>query len=150
MRSWSACGAEERAIWADKMEGVVDQWIAFLRGNPLQTGCISIRDCREQEVESGGELEKRSQLGFLLSLGHIEQAARTQPTHLAVRNTLISMYREATFTPQLHLWVEVHILPAGALETEYINCHPQTGLLPYFEVREIVADGRGTPAMDRP
>jgi len=92
-------------------------------------------------VESGTELEKRSQLGFLLSLGHIEHAARTQPTHLAVRNTLIKMFKEATFTPKLHLWVEVHILPQGALETEYINCHPHTGFLPHFPAHEVMADG---------
>jgi len=50
-----------------------------------------MRDCREQEVMAGAELEQRSQLGFLLSLGHIEHTARTQPTHLAVRNMLIQI-----------------------------------------------------------
>ncbi len=132
-QGWSACGPEERTIWSDKMEWVVSQWIAFLRENSLQTGCISMRDCRKQQVTTGAELEQRSQLGFLLSLGHIKHAARTQPTHLAVRNLLIQIYKDAPFTPQLHLWVEVHILPKGALETEYLNCHPHTGFLPYFE-----------------
>src|SRR5262249_22904073 len=52
-QGWSRCGVEERRIWQETMEGVVDQWIAFLRDNPTETGCISIRDCREQDVESG-------------------------------------------------------------------------------------------------
>ena len=136
-QGWSACVKEERAILAEKIDSVVDQWIAFLRDNPTQTGCFSLRDCREQDTESGALLENRSQFAFLLSLGHIEHAARTQPTHLAVHDTIIRMYKEATFTPKLHLWVEVHVLPAGAVETEYINCHPQTDCLPYFDAHTV-------------
>ncbi|NQV20849.1 MAG: phenylacetaldoxime dehydratase family protein [Rhodospirillales bacterium] len=136
-QGWSGCGAEERRIWTDKMEDVVTEWIGYLRDNPAQSGCLSIRDCREQDIATGAEVDRRSQFAFLLSLGHIEHAARTQPTHLAVHGALLKMYDEMPFEPQMHIWVEVSILKAGELETEYVNCHPGTGLLPYFELRDV-------------
>ena len=33
---------------------------------------------------------------------------------------------------ELKLWHEVSITPAAGQVFEYINCHPGTGLLPYF------------------
>ncbi len=70
------------------------------------------------------------------SLGHIEHAARTQPTHLAVRDTFLKMHADMSFEPQMHIWVEVFVLKADELQTEYVNCHSRTGLLPYFELRD--------------
>lgn len=136
-QGWSDCGAEERRIWNENMEDVVTEWVGYLRDNPAESGCLSIRDCREHEVATGASVDRRSQFVFLLSLGHIERAARTQPTHLAVRDTFLKMLDEAAFEPQMHIWVEVFILKAGELETEYVNCHPGTGLLPYFELRDV-------------
>lgn len=138
-QGWADCGAEERAIWNAQMEDVVSEWVGFLGGEPEESGCMSIRDCREQEVATGDDVDRRSQFAYLLSLEHIERAARTQPTHLAVRDTFLKMFDEMTFEPQMHIWVEVSILKAGEFEDEYVNCHPRTGLLPYFEVEDVVA-----------
>jgi len=135
-QGWEDCGTEERRIWNEKMEDVVTEWVGFLGNNPTDTGCMSIRDCLEQDVSSGAPVDRRSQFAFLLSLGHIEHAARTQPTHLAVRNTFLEMFDAKAFEPQLHVWVEVFVIKAGELDNEYVNCHPGTGLLPYFELRD--------------
>lgn len=132
-QGWDRSGAEERRIWKEKMEGVVDEWVSYLRDNPAETGCLSLRFCREQDVTTGADREKQSQIAFLLSLRHIERAARTVHTHLAVKDTLTAMYREPKFEPRMHIWVEMFILKSRDLETEYVNCHPQTGLLPYFD-----------------
>jgi hypothetical protein len=43
------------------------------------------------------------------------------------------MHAEARLVPRMHVWVEMLILKAGDLVAEHVNCHPQTGLLPYFE-----------------
>lgn len=45
-QGWSECGSKERAIWSEKMEGVVGQWIAFLRDNPLQAGFLPYFEAR--------------------------------------------------------------------------------------------------------
>jgi hypothetical protein len=136
-QGWERCLEEERAIWSDKMEKVVEQWVQALQENPKETGGLSIRFCREQNVETGVERGKQSQFGFLLSLGHIEKAARTHATHLCVRSSFIDMYTEPKFSPQMHVWVEVQVLKKDELDAQYVNCHPKTGLLPYFEAIEV-------------
>lgn len=136
-QGWDHADAAERAIWAERMAPVVDIWIDHLRAHPVETGCFSIRFCREQDVATGAEREKQSQIAFLLSLRHIERAARTTHAHLAVKETFTDMFREPKFQPRMHVWVETFILKSGDLVTEYVNCHPATGLLPYFEARPV-------------
>lgn len=132
-QGWDKAGAEERRIWQDKMASVVDRWVATLRDQPDVTGCFSLRFCTELDYRSKRVIDKQSQVAFLLSLGHIEKAARTTHTHLNVKKTYTEMYTEPAFTPQMHIWVEMLIIKRGELANEYVNCHPQTGLLPYFE-----------------
>ena len=135
-QGWGKCEAEERQIWDEQMVGVIDTWVERLRSNPVATGCLSVRDCNEFDANDGSPLERRSQIAFLLSLGHIEQAARADPAHLAVHGAFVKMYREPRFTPQMHVWVEVGVMKQSDLETEYVNCHSTTGLLPYFDTHE--------------
>ncbi|MEQ8661833.1 MAG: phenylacetaldoxime dehydratase family protein [Gammaproteobacteria bacterium] len=132
-QGWGNCEEEERRIWEQQMNPVIDVWVQRLADDPETTGCLMIRDCQELTAATGQALERRTQLAFLLSLGHIERAARTDPSHLAVHGTFVGMYTEPRFTPRMHVWVEVGILKQDDLESEYVNCHPGTGLLPYFE-----------------
>lgn len=131
-QGWGGCGAEERAVWDEQMNPVIDTWVARLGADPVQTGCLSIRDVAECDPGSGADHPRRSQFAFLLSLGHIEQAARTDPAHLAVHGAFVKMYREPRFTPQMHVWVELAVLKRDELDAEYVNCDPGTGLLPFF------------------
>lgn len=137
-QGWGNCGPEERTIWNEKMNPVIDDWVHQLGHDPESTGCLTIRDCREHDAATGAVIERRTQLAFLLSLGHIERAARTDPSHLAVHGTFVGMYTKPRFTPRMHVWVEVGILKSGDLDTEYVNCHPGTGLLPYFESEQVI------------
>jgi len=133
-QGWGKCGPEEKAVWDEQMAAVVDEWVGFLASDPQVTGCLSVRKCEERDIPNGAAQAKQCQIAFLLSLGHIEHAARTHIAHLAVHKAFVKMYREPTFDPKMHVWVEVHVLKKGDLETEYANCHNQTGLLPFFEV----------------
>ncbi|MFT4581929.1 MAG: aldoxime dehydratase [Gammaproteobacteria bacterium] len=132
-QGWGNCDVEERKIWDEHMNPVIDTWVERLRSNPVATGCLSVRDCAEFDATSGEAIDRRTQIAFLQSLGYIEQAARTDPAHLAVHGAFVKMYREPRFTPQMHVWVEVGVMKEDDIETEYLNCHPNTGLLPYFE-----------------
>lgn len=136
-QGWGKCGEEEKAVWDEQMAAVVDEWVGFLDSDPDVTGCLSVRKCTEHEVADGSPHPRQCQIAFLLSLGHIEQAARTHIAHLAVHKAFVKMYREPTFDPQMHVWVEVHILKENDLETEYVNCHNQTGLMPFFAVEDF-------------
>jgi hypothetical protein len=46
------------------------------------------------------------------------------------------MYRKYNFILELRTWHEVAIL-RDRTEFEYINCHPETGLLPFFDAEEF-------------
>jgi aldoxime dehydratase len=131
-QTWDECSEAELQVWQEQMNPVIDDWVAELGRNPAGTGCISIRDCIEQDGNDR-DLQRRSEIAFLLSLGHIEKAARKNPSHLALMNAFTSMYAEATFDPTMNIWVEVQIPHSGKLEAEYINCHGLTGFLPFFE-----------------
>lgn len=136
-QGWGNCGAEEKSVWDQHMADVVDEWVNFLDEDPRATGCLSVRKCSEVEVSQGSSQPRQCQIAFLLSLEHIEQAARTHSTHLAVHKSFVKMYREPKFEPKMHVWVEVHILKRNDLVTEYINCHNRTGLLPFFDIVDL-------------
>ena len=136
-QGWANCAPEEKSIWTEQMDPVVDEWVAQLGQDPAATGCLSIRDCAERDGTDGQAIERRTQIACLLSLGHIERAARTNPAHLAVHKAFVAMYSEPRFTPQMHVWVELGIVRAGDIMTEYVNCHPRCGLLPWFPVLSL-------------
>ena len=136
-QGWANCGVEERQIWDEQMDGVIDSWVSRLARDPVATGCLSIRDCREHDAQSMGPIDRRTQIAFLLSLSHIEQAARTDPAHLAVHGAFVKMYAQPTFTPRMHVWVEIGVMKSDEIETQYVNCHPMTGLLPFFPMVDI-------------
>jgi hypothetical protein len=136
-QGWDNAGPDERRIWKEQMESVVERWVSTLRDNPADTGCLSLRFCREVDLRTKALLEKQSQIAFLLSLAHIERAARTTPTHLSLKQTFTDIYAEPKFEPRMHVWVEMLIVKRGQLINEYVHCHPMTGLLPYFEPTEV-------------
>jgi hypothetical protein len=136
-QGWGKCGPEERQIWDEQMNSVIDGWVARLASDPVATGCLSIRDCKEHDAAASEPIERRTQIAFLLSLSHIEQAARTDPAHLAVHGAFVKMYTEPQFTPQMHVWVEIGVMKRDEVTTEYVNCHPMTGLLPYFDITDV-------------
>ena len=130
-------GPEEREYWDTTMDNKVNRWIQYLGDDPAKTGCISIRNCEEYEVETGETNERYCQNAFLISLSHIERAARTVCAHVELRGGLFGMFSQATFVPQMHLYVEVLILQSDDMEIEYVNCHPKTGFLRFFEGRDV-------------
>ncbi|MGE0860286.1 MAG: phenylacetaldoxime dehydratase family protein [Gammaproteobacteria bacterium] len=136
-QSWDEAGNEEREVWQREMDATVADWVATLADQPERTGCLSVRFCREWDPARDSARERQSQVVFALSLHHIERAARTIPTHLAVKDSFLRMHEIANFEPRMHVWVEMFILKRGELVAEYVNCHPRTGLLPYFEAVEV-------------
>lgn len=135
-QTWDYCSEDELKVWNEHMNPVIGDWVETLRTDPAGTGCISIRDCIEQDTQ-GNDVERRSEIAFLLSLGHIEQAARKNPAHLKLMKVFTDMYATAAFTPQMNIWVEVHVPAENKLTAEYVNCHGFTGFLPFFPVKEL-------------
>ncbi|AUT65056.1 phenylacetaldoxime dehydratase family protein [Paraburkholderia terrae] len=146
-QNWDSAVEADRAMWRESMEPVIGQWVEALQHEPKTTGSLSMRPCREQDLESGAEIERQSQFGFVISRRHIEHAARTHPTHLsllkswrAFSNDVAERARSGGIDSWVHIWVEGHILKKDELDAQYVNCHPRTGLLPYFVATEVAPD----------
>jgi hypothetical protein len=130
----------ERKLWDNRVRPARDKWLAYLRDNPPLSGCMSLRQTIELDLDTGEELQKHNQLAYFLTLSHLERAARTEPSHLSLYNTYMDVATQLATEgteSKLYIWAEGHILPRGTLQAEYVNCHPSTGLLPYFQAEEI-------------
>ncbi len=112
--------------------------MTFLAENPLETGCAT---CRFME-ETGLDASPRPRsfgLAYFLSLQHLEDWSKSHPTLLAIFGEFQNMAVKHNFELGLRLWHEVSALPAEGCAFDYVNCDPETGLLPYFDAVETRA-----------
>jgi aldoxime dehydratase len=135
-QDWSECEEAERAIYEESVRPALVKGMDFLRDHPEQTGCCDMRLAQETDA-AGAPLCKSFGMGFFLSLGHLERWASSHPTHLAIFARFAGLVRQRQFKFALRLWHEVSVLPGAGQLFEYVNCHPSTGLLPYFPPEEF-------------
>ena len=130
-QDWTDCASAELAEYNDSVRPALIEGMNFLRDHPDETGCCDLRFA-EESAQDGAALKKTFGLGYFLTLGHLEKWAAMHPTHLAIFAKFLTMVRDHGKDLKLKLWHEVSVLPAASQVFEYINCHPGTGLLPYF------------------
>lgn len=130
-QDWTNCAGDELDEYDRSVRPALTAGMNFLRDNPDLTGCCDLRFAEEIDRE-GAPLKRTFGLGYFLALEHLEKWAATHPTHLAIFSRFLTMVRNYGADLKLRLWHEVSVLPAGGQVFEYINCHPETGLLPYF------------------
>ncbi len=131
-QNWTHCRNQERQIYLEKVAPVLRKGMTYLRDNPLETGCCTSRFIRET-TPAGDVEEKTFGMVYFLSLAHLELWAKTHPTHLAIYGEFMKMLEQFEFKTDLQLWHEGIIVDSEAAVFEYINCHAETGLIPYFE-----------------
>jgi hypothetical protein len=110
--------------------------MTFLRDHPEETGCCDLRFAEELEAD-GSPTKRTFGFGLFLTLGHLERWAATHPTHLQIFGTFGKMVQRYGSSLKLRLWHEVSVLPSQGQTFEYLNCHPETGLLPYFAAQDF-------------
>jgi aldoxime dehydratase len=130
-QDWTDCTGSELAQFNESVQPALLEGMNFLRDHSTETGCCDLRFAREMD-RYGASLNKTFGLGYFLTLGHLEKWASTHPTHLTIFTNFLTMVREHGRNLRLKLWHEVSVLPAAGQVFEYLNCHPGTGLLPYF------------------
>lgn len=133
-QDYSNCGAEQRKTYLEEMAPILRIGMDYLRDNPEESGCCSMRFA-EAVGSDNSATEQTFGLGYFLSLGNLEDWSSTHRTHLVIFSKLQQMHR---IYPNLELrtWHEVGILRERT-EFEYVNCHSETGILPYFDGEEI-------------
>lgn len=130
-QDWTDCAGSELAEFSESVQPALLEGMNFLRDHPDDTGCCDLRFAQETD-RTGASLKKTFALGYFLTLAHLEKWASTHPTHLAIFAKFLTMVREHGKDLKLKLWHEVSVLPPLDQVFEYVNCHPGTGLLPYF------------------
>lgn len=134
-QDWSECTAAQLAFYNESIAPTLRDAMDSLRDNPRETGCCEMRFAQHIDA-AGAPITKTFGLGYFLSLAHLERWAATHPKHLAILGRFMKMAREYRSELRLKLWHEVSVLPAADQTFEYLNCHPETGLLPYFQYTE--------------
>ncbi len=130
-QDWTNCKGEELNIYQDELQPVLVEGMNFIRDNPIETGCVSCRFMDELTIE-GEPQSKTFGQAYFLTMGHLEAWSKSHPTHLAIFQGFHRMVQKLESPPDLKLWHEVIVLPPGQHIFEYVNCHPFTGLLPFF------------------
>jgi len=127
-QNWSQTEGHERSVYLEKVRPTLIAGMAYLRDHGRDIGCYS---CRFMQVVDahGAPTEKSFGHAYFATLGDLEAWAEHHPTHLAIFNTFLKTMAPLGAAMQLRLFHEVTALPASAQWFEYVNCHPQTGLL---------------------
>ncbi len=123
--------AEEAASYRTGMQPRYEAGVEFLGEHPLESRCLSARLVRYERPGPGRPHTET--LAWFTSLADLERWVHNHPTHKAIFDA--THEHAARFAPDMRLLLghEVVVAPAGGAEAMYVGCHPQTGLMPYFE-----------------
>jgi len=128
--TWENCGDEQLLSYERNLKPKLDAGMSFLRENAEETGCCSLRQVTCLDSEGAPQKEAYS-LGIFLSYGHLERWAHDHPTHLAIYTRALAERKKYQEHLELLTYHEIYVLN-DSLRFEYLNCHPETGLLPFF------------------
>lgn len=135
-QDWSKCGSDEKKTYVDLVEPTLKKGNQYLSQNPKESGCISSKLVYELNSDEQ-VLEKSCVIAYFTSLDDLERWTHTHPTHKAIYGTFFEMLKRYNYATELALWHEVSMIQSEDLQLEYVNCHPKTGFIPYFEAIEI-------------
>jgi aldoxime dehydratase len=129
---WGRCDEEQKADYDTKLRDPLNKGMDYLRQNAETTGCCTLRF--QQTLDSNGAFMPETHAhGYFISLSKMEDWSENHASHTAIFGAAIARYKKYGATNQLRTWHEVGVLPGHGQHFEYLNCHPQTGLLNWFE-----------------
>lgn len=127
-QDWSRTQGTERDLYLQQVEPTFREGMDFLRDRGGEVGCLSNRYLTLVD-DAFSPLEQSYGLSWWRSLEHMERWSESHPSHVAIFATFMRMVNQMNFSLQLQLYHEVTVLRAEDQHFEYINCHPDTGLL---------------------
>jgi Haem-containing dehydratase len=134
--SWKEALPEEQEIFMRDMMVVYREGAEYLRDNPEESNCISMRMAEAVQTDFDSGIQSNV-LGWFLNLQELERWTRSHPRHLAIMKSIIDYMKRFDFKPKLTLSHEVAVVPEGQVVCYYANCHPETGFLPFFPARQV-------------
>lgn len=130
--TWENCDTEQLESYNKNLKPKLDAGMAYLRDNPVESGCASLRQVSFLDDQGQPKKEAYS-VGLFLSFKHLEDWAQFHPSHLAIYTRALSERNKFKENLQLRTYHEIYVL-TGSRDFVYWNCHADTGLLPYFDV----------------
>ncbi|KJZ62879.1 aliphatic aldoxime dehydratase [Pseudomonas fluorescens] len=124
-QDWADAGEEERSLYLNEILPTLQAGMDFLRDSGKDLGCYSNRFVNYIDLD-GNLLNLSYNIGHWRSLEKLERWAESHPTHLRI---FVTFFRVATSLSKLRLYHEVSVSDAKDQVFEYINCHPETGML---------------------
>jgi hypothetical protein len=133
--SWATCRDEQLEDYHKHIKPKLDAGMEYLRCFPRETGCCVLRQvvCTTPQ---GDSLDEAYSLGCFISLQRLERWSEEHPTHLAIYSRAMAARRKYQDRLELRTYNEIFVLEDDNPPFEYVNCHPRTGLLPYFNSLE--------------
>lgn len=128
---WENCVPVERNAYETRLQPTLVNGMRYLWDNAVVTGTFGLRYVNTLD-SSGRKLLETAGIGFYRSLGHLEHWAATHPSHLAIFHGAIAHANEFGTSRKMRTWHEVGVLNEGEGSFEYLNCHPNTGVMPFL------------------
>lgn len=129
---WEGADDDQLQDYVHNLQPKLQRGMDHLVSHTDVTGCLSLRTMTNLS-EAGLPRAETSVNAFFLSLAHLEQWARSHDTHLDIYKHAIAMNQLYGTARQVVTWHEVFVLPPNTT-LEYVNCHPKTGLLPFYGI----------------
>jgi len=134
--SWGFMDGDQHADYESQLRVPVTNGMDYLQRNPLPSGCASMLWQRSTDA-NGNEHPDEHAHAYFISLSHLENWSERHGSHAAIFAAAIRRYKHYGSANQLRTWHEVYILPEGDQRFEYLNCHPETGLLPWCDAQRL-------------
>lgn len=135
--TWQFMDAEQLADYTTRLKPPLAAGMAYLHDASDDAGCLSVRV--HTTTDADGQLQPEGHTtAYFSSLGDMEAWSEGHRTHAAIFGAAVARYKHYGGDNQLRTWHEVMVLPDDREQLfEYINCHPETGLLPYFDPERV-------------
>jgi aldoxime dehydratase len=127
-QDWSDTEAAERKMYLDDVEPVLREGMDFLRDEGVSIGCYANRYMRVLGSD-GAKCEKSYGQSWWKSLATLERWAESHPTHVKIFGAAMKYLSTLGPSAKLRLYHEVTVAAADEQFFEYLDCHPQTGML---------------------
>ena len=131
VQGMSDTGEEETVAYHTNMRPQYETGVHFLADNPTASRCLSARLVSSDQP--GPARPHTETLAWFTSLEDLEHWVHSHPTHKAIFEATHQHAARFAADMRLLLGHEVIVAPAGGAEAVYVDCHPATGLMPYFD-----------------
>jgi aldoxime dehydratase len=127
-QDWGDTEAAERKMYLGDVEPVLREGMDFLRDQGRSIGCYANRYMTVVGSD-GGRTEKSYGMSWWKSLSALERWAESHPTHVRIFGAAMKYLSTLGPAAKLRLYHEVTVARADEQLFEYVDCHPQTGML---------------------